>query len=178
MYLAGLTARPNPKFILLATDGQPNCAASGGTSAVDDQGAITAVTDVAAMGFPTFVIGIATNGTAEGTLNSMAAAGGRPRAGNPMNYPVQNGADLAMALLQIQTMAALPRQFQLGGVPSEPTALSVSIGGQAVPMSMWNYGPGTRSIVFPDAGATCADLKRDAVRSVTTNLPCGADIIP
>jgi hypothetical protein len=177
-YLAGLTARPNPKYILLATDGLPNCAATGGTDTPDEQGAITAVTNVAAMGFPTFVIGIATNAAVEGTLNSMAMAGGRPRAVTPMYYPVQNGADLATALGQIQTMVALPCQFQLGGVPSDPMALSVSIGGQMVPMSTWTYGPGNRSIVFPDSGSACANLKRDAVRSVTIDVPCGVVFVP
>ena len=37
----------NPKFIVLATDGQPNCPASGSQSADDSPGAITAVTNAA-----------------------------------------------------------------------------------------------------------------------------------
>ncbi|MES1164471.1 MAG: hypothetical protein ABUR63_01835 [Verrucomicrobiota bacterium] len=178
-YLAGLTARPNPKYILLATDGQPNCAQGGGNSAVDDPAAIAAVGSVAAMGFPTFVIGIATNGVAEATLNSMATMGGRPRTGMPqLYYPVQNGADLQMALTQIQAMVALPCQFQLGGAPTNLGAVTVSVGGNVVPMSDWTYGPGNRSVIFPENGQTCMNLKSGAVKNVLINLPCGEAIIP
>src|SRR5450432_1266793 len=59
-YLATLTD-PNPKFILMATDGQPNCA-GGVANTTDDMATITAVGTVKTMGYPTFVIGIATTG--------------------------------------------------------------------------------------------------------------------
>ena len=48
----------NPKFILLATDGQPNCAASGSNSADDTPGSVAAVTAAMTAGYPTFVVGI------------------------------------------------------------------------------------------------------------------------
>src|SRR5215471_6471464 len=48
---------PNPKFILLATDGQPNCGAGG---ANDDAGAIMAVANAYnnGAGIPVFVVGV------------------------------------------------------------------------------------------------------------------------
>ena len=72
-YLMTLT-RPNPRFVLLATDGEPTCGGGGGTS--EAQGAINAVTTLATAGIPTFVIGIATEGVgrADTTLSSMATA--------------------------------------------------------------------------------------------------------
>ncbi|MEO8215021.1 MAG: vWA domain-containing protein, partial [Myxococcales bacterium] len=175
-YLLSVTD-PNPKYILLATDGLPNCAGGNGNTS-DEMGAIMAVADVAAMGFPTFVIGIATNAMADGTLNMMAVNGGHPRTGMPQQYyPVSTSADLTAALGVIQGMVALPCQFQLGGVPSDLTAVKVTVGGKPVASTDWTYGPGNRSIVFPDAGATCTGLKSGALKDVVINLPCGAVII-
>jgi hypothetical protein len=176
-YLGGV-AEPNPKYILLATDGLPNCKEGGGASDKDDTAAIAAVATVAAMGIPTFVIGIATNGTADGTLSMMAVNGGHPRAATPAYYPVATTGDLTAALMEIQSMVALPCQFQLGGVPSNLAAVSVLVGGQVVAMSDWTYGPSNRSIVFPDSGSLCASLKSGAVKDVKINLPCGQTIIP
>lgn len=170
---------PNPKYILLATDGLPNCQLGGSPLAPDDAAAVAAVSTVAAMGIPTFVIGIATGGsTADGTLSMMATNGGRPRAATPAYYPVATAQDLESALTVIQGMVALPCEFQLGGVPSNLGSVSVSVGGQAVPMSDWTYGPGNRSIVFPDSGTICANLKSGAAKDVTIQLPCGETVIP
>jgi hypothetical protein len=177
-YLAAVTD-PNPKYILLATDGLPNCMTGGGANATDEVAAIAAVSTVAAMGIPTFVIGVATSGsTADGTLNMMAMNGGHPRAATPLYYPVATSMDLQLALADIQGMVALPCQFQLPGVPSNLGAVSVTVGGQVVQASDWMYGPGNRSIVFPDAGALCMSLKSGAVKDVKINLPCGDVIIP
>src|SRR5262249_15271955 len=106
----------NPKFLLLSTDGLPNCipTANGGTCTNncqngDMQGAIQAVTDAATAGFPTFVIGIATSSdpTSDQTLNGMAMAGGKPQAnGPPYYYPVMNQADLSAALTSIVSIAS------------------------------------------------------------------------
>ena len=69
-YLRGLTD-PNPKFILMATDGQPNCPASGNSSGDDTPGAIAAVTAAATAGFPTFVVGhLRTGGRAPTTRST------------------------------------------------------------------------------------------------------------
>jgi hypothetical protein len=174
----GTVTDPNPKYILLATDGAPNCA-GGSTNTPDDAGAVKAVEDVAALGFPTFVIGIATSGsTADGTLNMMAQKGGHPRTGmTPEYYPVSNSADLSAALGVIQGMVALPCQFQLGGVPSDLNAVTVTVNGMPVSNTDWTYGPGNRSIVFPDAGATCMGLKAGTLKDVVIKLPCDVVII-
>src|SRR5262249_1312437 len=101
----------NPKFLLLATDGLPNCmpGCSGNTAcqASDMSGAIQAVTDAANAGFPTFVVGIATTSDpmSDATLTGMANAGGRPRAGSPTYYPVMNQQDLVDALNAIVVIA-------------------------------------------------------------------------
>ena len=83
-YLSVLVDR-NPKYILLATDGLPNCAPGGAAPTTDDAaGAIAAVQAAFDLGFPTFVVGAALPGlTADATLNAMANAGGLPRNGTP-----------------------------------------------------------------------------------------------
>lgn len=180
MYLMGRT-NMNPKYILLATDGEPNCAAmggGGGGGATDGPAAIAAVAAVAAMGFPTFVIGIAADMEAGTTLDGMAMAGLRPRAGTPSYYSVSTTADLMAALIAIQSLTALPCQFQLGGVPSNLGAVTVTVGGMVIPMGEWTYGPGNRSVIFADAGAICTQLKSGAIKDVSINLPCGDTIIP
>ena len=94
-YLQTVTT-PNPKFILLATDGLPTCGTGG---AMDD--AVAAEAAVAAAntaGFKTFVVGIATGGSADTTLSNLANAGGLPRQGTPSYYSVTTAADLAAAI--------------------------------------------------------------------------------
>ena len=45
-------------------------------------------------------------------------------------------------------------------------------------MSDWTYGPGMRSVVFPNSGAICTMLKSGTVKDVSITLPCGEVIIP
>ena len=119
-YLNGLAATDqNPKFIVLATDGQPNCPASGMQSADDSPGAIMAVTAAANAGFKTFVVGIATaGGTAETTLNSMAVAGGYPQAGAATQYyAVSDTAGFAAVL---RTLVGMVTTCQFS-IPTPPT---------------------------------------------------------
>ena len=147
----------NPKFILLATDGQPTCgtatsscnvdavgsggvSGSGGTGGRSGSGGaggrsgsggaggrggrsgmmgtgVTAATcdDAAAAAavkeahdvdmIPVFVVGIATAGTADATLNRMAINGGFPKAGGgaQLYYSVSSGDELQAALATITT---------------------------------------------------------------------------
>jgi len=105
----------NPKFLLLATDGLPNCipTTGGGTctnncQTSDMAGAVQAVTDALSAGFPTFVVGIATSSdpTSDQTLNAMAMAGGKPQAsGPPYYYPVASQQQLVDALNAIVVIA-------------------------------------------------------------------------
>ncbi|HEX3855003.1 MAG TPA: vWA domain-containing protein, partial [Polyangiaceae bacterium] len=67
---------PNPKFILLATDGEPSCNGTSKDTTGARTQAVQAVTDAATAGFKTFVIGIATDKASdEQVLNDLAVAG-------------------------------------------------------------------------------------------------------
>lgn len=96
-YLAGLTDT-NPKYLLLATDGLPNCPVGCSGMArpsssctmtdnpTEDMAAEQAVLAAAAHGFKTFVIGIGNVSTAVATLDAMAVGGGEAQAarGHPL----------------------------------------------------------------------------------------------
>jgi von Willebrand factor type A domain len=96
-YLLTLTDT-NPKFLLLATDGLPNCpigcAAMTNPSTTctvtdnptEDQAVEMAVMTAATQGIKTFVIGIGNVTTAQNTLNQLAIAGGEPQPGGATSY--------------------------------------------------------------------------------------------
>lgn len=75
-YLGKLTDT-NPKYLLLATDGEPDCVGTTKDTGSGDTAAVTAVGNALKAGFPTFVVGIvSTKQSAINELNLMASAGG------------------------------------------------------------------------------------------------------
>lgn len=179
-YLNTLTD-PNPRFVLLATDGQPNCAA-GVANTTDDMAAIESVATVKTMGFPTFVIGIATaGGMADMTLNSMAMNGGYPlTTGTTQYYSVSTTAQLMDALAKIQTvttgMCTYP--LEMPGPEADPTKVTVTV--DSVPSvkddaNGWRYDPGMKSITF--TGTTCEQLMAGTLKKVQVLYGCKIGII-
>jgi hypothetical protein len=65
-----------PKAIVLATDGQPNCAPGASSSTANVDGTLAEIEAAFAAGFPVYVIGI---GPSVGTLDNFAKAGGTGR---------------------------------------------------------------------------------------------------
>ncbi len=153
----------NPKFLLLATDGLPNCIpGNSNNQAADMQGAIDAVTNAAGAGFPTFVVGIATTSDpmSDATLNGMATAGGKPRAnGPPSYYPVMNQQDLVSALMSIVTIAGTCT-FQIPAPPNNDTDanhIGVTVNGTEIPQDKnhtngWDYSGTGQVVVY---GSSC-----------------------
>jgi hypothetical protein len=138
VYLKSLTADPNPKYIVLATDGEPSCAAipSSESSTAARPYAVTAVMNAKTAGFPTFVIGIATDKASDtATLNMMADAGGEVPAGatNPLAphfYLADDMGTLSSALNSItgQISSCLFPLATPPPVPNDPTKLGVYLG--------------------------------------------------
>jgi hypothetical protein len=121
----------NPKYIVLATDGEPSCPSTSTARAA----AVTAVTNAKTAGFPTFVIGIATTSSDTGTLNAMADAGGEVPAGatNPLAphfYLASDMTTLSAALDSItgQISSCLFPLTTPPPVPNDPTKLGVYLG--------------------------------------------------
>ncbi len=88
----------NPKFLLLVTDGLPNCpvgcaSLSTPTSQCvqtdnpsEDQAAEMAVTAAVGEGFKTFVVGVGNVTVAQSTLNQLAIDGGEAQASGATSY--------------------------------------------------------------------------------------------
>ena len=119
-YLGTLTD-PNPKFILLATDGLPNCAPGmTNTMTSDAVGTVTAVGDAFGAGVATFVVGVAPSAdpSSDMTLSEAATAGGHPRAVSPPYYPWRARPISWSAFGDIIGIAATCT-FQIGPAPND-----------------------------------------------------------
>jgi hypothetical protein len=157
-YYGGLTDDRAP-YLLIATDGQPNCDPGqplfpktcqpanpvnctvteicqpipmlGGICVPADGGvAVAAITAAAAAGVKTYVIGIDIDGT-NSTLNMMAEAGGTARAGTTKYYPVSDQATMVSALESITTQI-ISCTFSLDYSPPDLQYVSVSVGGSGI----------------------------------------------
>lgn len=178
----------NPKYVLLATDGQPNCAPAmaGQRGNGDDvMGAVASVDAAAKAGFKTFVVGIATAGTAaHDTLNQMADKGLMPRM-DPMvrYYSAVSQQELSTALEAIAGQVG-SCTFKLGRKPPSPNDVAVDVDGKRVMRDPthtngWDYtGDDYTSIVF--YGSSCEQLKTAAISisSVQFIFGCANQPIP
>jgi hypothetical protein len=178
-YLMSLTT-PNPRYVVLATDGLPNCGPQdpdGGSDRADDLPTIAAVTTLAAAGIPVFVIGVGTQGDGDATLSAMARAGGKPRAADPAYYPVTTAADLTAALSTIGgqiVSCTLPIKD-----PPDPTNIVVEADGVRLPHSPtegWDYGAGGKTIQL--SGSWCTRYQDGTIKDVQTIFGCPGVVIP
>jgi hypothetical protein len=173
----------NPKYILLATDGLPNCMPGASDNTTDDStGAIQAVRDAAAAGIPTFVVGIATTGmgTADTTLSSMATAGGYPKSGSPSYYSVSTTSEFVTVLQNLVKVAATCT-FAVGNPPTNDGSTSreridLYGDGALIPKDTshangWDYTDTTMTSVVV-YGATCDQIKAGTIRSVSVKFQC------
>jgi hypothetical protein len=162
--LIGLGEIGSPKYIVLATDGGPNCnyfldsspqcscnysstqefcctsypdACVFGNTCLDDTGTIDVVTDLHDnMGIDTFVIGLP--GTAEYVtlLDALAVAGGQPQQMAPTSYyDAANQAELAAALQTI-AVSVISCTLNLAQPPDNPDGVRIYIDGTEVPRDM------------------------------------------
>ena len=137
-YLATLTDT-NPKFLLLATDGLPNCPSGCATMSKpnnactmtdnpnEDMAAEAAIMMAAMQGYQTFVIGIGNVATAQNTLNQFAINGGQAQTGAATSYfAATDEASLEAALNKIVGVVA-SCTIPLTGVPQNLTNVAVSV---------------------------------------------------
>ena len=118
-YLQGLTD-PNPKYILLATDGEPNCldGQGGGTTGggADLAGTQDAIGQAYAAGFKVYVLGVGPETT---NLRQLADAGGTWD-----YYPATSPEQLTTALASI-VGSVVSCAFGLGTAPPVPGNVAV-----------------------------------------------------
>ena len=189
-YMQGLTD-PNPKYLLLATDGEPNCAVgttgtTGNVGASDAVGAENAVAAANTAGFPTFVVGIATSTDAAATnaLNMMAVNGGEAQTGAATQYyAVTDTAGLVSVLAQIIGKAA-SCTIPLTGVGGNLDKVAVSAkdaAGNAIeimqdPVNGWSYTDATKTAIILN-GDACNNLKSVTYTGFQFIYTCATGII-
>ena len=160
-------------FILLATDGQPNCD-PGTTATVSDTSvadAAAAITTAYNAGIKTYVIGI---GPSAGNLTNFAAAGGTTD-----YFPATSPDQLTAALSNIATAVA-SCVFNLGKAPPDPTNVVVEFNGdpnQRAPYDPtqtngWNYtSPADTSIQL--YGSWCDGVTSGKYKTAEVLMGCG-----
>jgi hypothetical protein len=147
-YLQGLDD-PNKKFILLATDGAPNCK-GGNVANADLDGASSACAAALAAGIPVYVIGI---GPSVDNLSALAQAGGTNDY-HPANSPDQ----LAEALTAISKIV-VSCVYQTDSEPEDPENVAVYVNKQLIEKDAadgWKYGTSTKEVVL--TGSYCQDI--------------------
>ena len=106
---------------------------NGGSNCLDDVKTVQTITGIYAnRNIPVFVIGIGVTGSFASTLDAMAVAGGRPRAGSPRYYAADTPAELTAAFEVVRDSVARC-SYITPSSPQDPNAISVEIGGMTIP---------------------------------------------
>jgi Mg-chelatase subunit ChlD len=162
-YLATLDD-PNDKYILLATDGEPNCAPGQRSTTTNVQGTVDAIAAATAAGFPTYVIGI---GPSVGNLDNFAAAGGT---GN--YYPATSPESLTDAFASISELVATCT-FTSDEPAPDPDNVAVYLNKKLVPeddVDGWSLGSDLQTITLH--GAACDEAMSASGSSVQILFGC------
>ena len=141
---------PNDKYILLATDGEPNCAPGQRSTITENvQGTVDALAAAKAAGFPVYVIGI---GPSVGNLDNFAQAGGTNN-----YYPATSPEALTEAFASISKLVATCT-FTSEEPPPDPNNVAVYLNKQLVPKDDadgWSFGSDSQTINLN--GAACEE---------------------
>jgi hypothetical protein len=190
------------RYVLLATDGGPNC--NGGKTCdaetctpnldgdcpegnccdgegqycLDDVAVVQQLEALAAAGVPTFVIGIPGTEAYGDYLSSFALAGGVPNPNAPPDYyavSAQGGVEaLAQTFVDITTHLVRSCDVELAEAPREKKLVNVAVDCEIVP-----FEDGAGWDISPDApttlvlaGDACKHLKREGARRVDVVYGC------
>jgi hypothetical protein len=179
-YMATLTST-NPKYLLLATDGEPTCDPTLPASMMnnsDAAGAQQAVTDAFNMGFKTIVIGIGdTMGAA--TLNQMAINGGMPQMGAATSFYQVTDTTSLVATLQTILGRVASCQFNIGAAPNPSTSVDfIDVFGDGMPIPRdqthtdgWDYTNATHTTI-QIYGPRCDAVTAGTITNVTVSFRC------
>jgi hypothetical protein len=179
-YYGTIPVNPIGRYVLLATDGLPNCGPElpdGSTEETVDE-TVTAITNVASDGIDTYVLGFGTDLTGgSDALNRMATAGGT---GTP--YSATSATELATALDTIAAGIIPPScTVELDGPVRDPSLFQVSFdGGALIPRDEshsrgWDYDPATNTITF--YGGDCDEVQSGRVASIDVDFGCPGPLI-
>jgi hypothetical protein len=174
-YFQTIPVNPDGRFVLLATDGLPNCGADSQTPS--NSQSIASARALSQQGIKVFVIGFGDVSAADPAfLTQMAQAGGT---GDffAANSPQQ----LQAALQSISgTVVEASCSFALASRPQDESKLAVTLDGQDVPRDPshntgWDYDSGSNTITF--YGDTCASIQSGTGSNVGVDYGCGGVVI-
>jgi hypothetical protein len=152
-----------PKFILLATDGQPNCK-GGNINNTDVPGATAAAKAAYDAGFPVYVVGIGPNLS---VLTGLADAGGTND-----YYPVSNPQQLVDAFASISKLVA-SCTFTLSKKPPDLNNVAVYLDKKLVQkddVNGWSFGGGNQTILLN--GDACSKVTSGQATTVELYFGC------
>jgi len=152
-----------PAFVVLVTDGEPNCADANTPDPVNN--AIEACKALKDAEIPVYVIGYEIDGLGQGAMDSMAKAGGTEK-----YFPVENQTDLIAAFEKI-TRDVVRCEFELSEVPPDPSFVRVTIDGKTVVLdSADGWMIDGRKITL--TGGSCETLKDGVDHLLGATVEC------
>ena len=161
-----LTDTTRANYVVLATDGEPNCGDTDVTSRI-------ATLYSAAPSVSTFIIGIgAATNTDPTLLNAWADAGHTARSGATHYYQTNSSADL-MAAFDAIAGGIVSCDFQMTQAAPDPSLITVTENGTPVspsPTVGYTYDAATNTVTLH--GAACDALKNDANTKVSVVYGC------
>jgi hypothetical protein len=159
----------NTKYILLSTDGEPNCSASSNTTAnVPDT--VAAIKEAKDAGFLVYVIGI---GPSVGNLDNFAAAGGTSK-----YFPASSPDELTAAFASI-SKAVISCTFALAQTPPDTNNVAVYLDTNLVSQDSangWSFGANSKTIILN--GSTCDKVSSGAAKTVRVLFGCPGEQPP
>ena len=162
-YLKTVTEQ-HTKYILLATDGEPNCRPGGRSADANVQGTVDAIVAAKAAGFLVYVIGI---GPSVGNLDNFAMAGG-----TASYFPASSQQDLANAFATIGR-AVTTCTFELAQMPPSPGNMAAYLDGNLMTKddaNGWTLGANTQTIVL--TGTSCTAMTAGTATEVRVLFGC------
>jgi hypothetical protein len=166
----------HPKYLLLATDGEPSCPKPSDTARAH---AVETISTAAAAGIHTFVLGVATTKkSATSVLNDMAIAGMEPRTDDPnplaSRFYLANTRDQLVTALQTITGQISGCTFSWDAPPPVPANIAVKVGGVKAPRDAkdgWEYtGADHKSVEV--RGSWCEKIRTAASNRVEIVFGC------
>lgn len=179
-YYGTIPENPVGRYVLLATDGLPNCGAvqpDGSTAETVDE-TVAAIEALHAAGIRTYVLGFGSGFVGGGAaLDRMATAGGTMR---PYNASSAAELDTALDMIAAEVLPA-SCTIELSGPTRDPRLFQVSFdGGGLIPRneahtSGWDYDMATNTITF--YGAECTQLQSGSIANVDVDFGCPGPLI-
>lgn len=177
------------RFVLLATDGAPNCTLAGALANEGDSSAsactdaLSEVNDLVSLGVRVIVLGVGEGLVADASeqtlcLDAMAHAGGAAASpGSPGFYAASDPQQLQLAIEQI--FGGITRPSCLLHFPSsvaDPSTLAVYLDGQQIPRTLvgdgWHLDTSLSPAGVRITGAYCDMIERFQVSLVEARFGC------